>query len=48
MAAEAVNTISVVHQLAPVLADAGYSSEEEMAKLATSKLEIELVIALGR
>lgn len=31
-----------------VLADAGYRSEEEMAKLATSKPELELVIALGR
>jgi protein-tyrosine-phosphatase len=31
-----------------VLADAGYRSEEEMAKRATSKLAIELVIALGR
>ena len=31
-----------------VLADAGYRCEEEMAKLATNKPEIELVIALGR
>lgn len=31
-----------------VLADAGYRSEEEIAKLATSKPDIELVIALGR
>lgn len=31
-----------------VLADAGYRSEEEMAKLATTKPGIELVIALGR
>ena len=31
-----------------MLAAAGYRSEEEMAKLATSKPEIELVIALGR
>lgn len=45
--------LTAVHsstQAAPqqVLADAGYRSEEEMAKLGTSKPEIELVIALGR
>jgi hypothetical protein len=31
-----------------VLADAGYRSEEELAKLATKKPEIELVIVLGQ
>jgi transposase len=31
-----------------VLADAGYRSEEEMAKLATERAQTELVIALGR
>ncbi len=48
VAAEVVNTSSDVQQLPMVLADAGYRSEEVMAKLSLAVPETELVIALGR